>query len=953
MKSKFSKLFLVIVALLAVCLFAVACNPDEQGDPTDPTDPVKYTVTYVGGEGTTGNAPTGGEYAKDAKFNLPGKGTLDKADHNFGGWSYGGQTYLENAEFTMPESDVTFTAVWTPIGSTETYTVTFDPNNEGDTWNVEVADNGKVQKPATDPTISSGKLFRYWEKDGVAFDFTNTSITEDITLTAKYGWKVTFSAGEGNGTVDPMWVDVWRPNAIVLPDDTGLSHTSKEFKGWNDGTNTYQPGDNYGASDMTNPTLTAVWESASVPSGYALKFTAGSGEGTAPAVQYKQSGDMITFPENKWFTINQTDYPNYEFKGWSITWNGTIYQPGETYTMPEGDLTFQARWGEHTEVHEGYALNYTAGSHGAGTPPSTIYKQAGATITFPENIWFHLDTSYSGEVFKGWSTTWNGTIYQPGETYTMPESNLTFQARWGEDPNLIYTITYKPGDHASGNNVSYTIPKNQVTYNLRSFDDFSKKFTIDDDDNWVFIGWKLEGDNTDKIYSADEEIQVTDNVAFIAQWDRYTQFSCYDETQNATLWLSIQESTGLGSSMLQIWNPTTKESIEDYFTVQLTGESLKITVVTTNVTGTIVDNKLNISITYEGTTYNFVNAEQATGPVVTFDANGGSGDAPTASIEPSESRYKVTMPTNTFTAPADMAFKTWEVYVNGENAFNKAEGQNTLANIGDHVVIKAVWESTTVPAFEGTTFVGNCTVPTKSFMGNTTGGQTYIQFIVNFTSNKMEYMLTDGTKKTANLSVADDTNAPTKYGDNKDQYVAEYGANAQYFGVRMEDNIQYYLLISEDQTKVLICDSNDEPLTNGKFTKSDNNDGPEFVNVALKDVKDKTFYVDSPFYNNYVAIRVFWSSGFGYSFRMVTNKTATTGGRSFYQDGDTGKDANQTAIVFTASNSQSNDRITIKFVKNNDDKYQLVITSLLSGGPENPEEMIEGTNYIYLDEYVA
>lgn len=939
MKSKFSKLFLVIVALLAVCLFAVACNPDEQGDPTDPTDPVKYTVTYVGGEGTTGNAPTGGEYAKDAKFNLPGKGTLDKADHNFGGWSYGGQTYLENAEFTMPESDVTFTAVWTPIGSTETYTVTFDPNNEGDTWNVEVADNGKVQKPATDPTISSGKLFRYWEKDGVAFDFTNTSITEDITLTAKYGWKVTFSAGEGNGTVDPMWVDVWRPNAIVLPDDTGLSHTSKEFKGWNDGTNTYQPGDNYGASDMTNPTLTAVWESASVPSGYALKFTAGSGEGTAPAVQYKQSGDMITFPENKWFTINQTDYPNYEFKGWSITWNGTIYQPGETYTMPEGDLTFQARWGEHTEVHEGYALNYTAGSHGAGTPPSTIYKQAGATITFPENIWFHLDTSYSGEVFKGWSTTWNGTIYQPGETYTMPESNLTFQARWGEDPNLVYTITYKPGDHASGNNVSYTIPKNQATYNLRSFDDFSNKFTIDDDDNWVFIGWKLEGDNTDKIYSAEEEIQVTDNVTFIAQWDRYTQFSCYDETQNATLWLAIQDSTGSGSSMLQIWNPTTKESIEDYFTVQLTGNSIAIATYSgARYNGTFVDSKLNINITYNGTTYNFVNAEQATGPVITFDENGGSGDAPTASIESSESGYKVTMPTSTFTAPADMAFKTWEVSIDGKTPYNKAVGQSVLANIGEHVVIKAVWESTTVPAFEGTTFVGNCTVPTKTDprLGSI-GGETYIQFIVNFTSNKLEYTLVNGTKKTVNIVATSDTYAPTKYGDNKDQYVAEYGENAQYFEATME-NINYYLLISEDQTKLLICNNDEVPLTNGKFSKS--NGASEWVAIDLDAVTTATNYYFAESFENggttFLGIQIYRDPNLGVRLKPIYISTTDPEkiGTGISRDTTTTDPNDPNLLTFKSSS------YNIVLGKKADGKYYIVSFRYKSTSPTDTTERV-------------
>ena len=218
MKHKFSKVFFVVVALLVVCLLAVACNPDGQDNDNNP---VKYAVSYVGGDGATGAAPNGGEYVEGAKYTLPDAGSLSKTDNTFGGWSYGGQTYAVGAEFTMPAQAVVFTAVWNPISTTK-YTVTFDPNNEGETWTETVVSGQKVAKPATDPTIEGGKLFRYWANGGVAFNF-DTPITSDITLEAEYGWKVTFNAGEGaSGTVEPVWTKVW--GSVVLPDGTGLSN---------------------------------------------------------------------------------------------------------------------------------------------------------------------------------------------------------------------------------------------------------------------------------------------------------------------------------------------------------------------------------------------------------------------------------------------------------------------------------------------------------------------------------------------------------------------------------------------------------------------------------------------------------------------------------------------------------------------------------------------------------
>lgn len=65
------------------------------------------------------------------------------------------------------------------------YTVTFDVNGgDGNNFNEKVYPNNKVAKP-TVPT-KNGWVFNGWYNGDIAFDFTNTAITENITLTANW-----------------------------------------------------------------------------------------------------------------------------------------------------------------------------------------------------------------------------------------------------------------------------------------------------------------------------------------------------------------------------------------------------------------------------------------------------------------------------------------------------------------------------------------------------------------------------------------------------------------------------------------------------------------------------------------------------------------------------------------------------------------------------------------------
>ena len=71
-----------------------------------------YTVAFAGGVGATGTAPTQADTAAGGTFTLPAN-TFTKDGHTFAGWNDGTTTYQAGNTYTMPASNVTFTAQWT------------------------------------------------------------------------------------------------------------------------------------------------------------------------------------------------------------------------------------------------------------------------------------------------------------------------------------------------------------------------------------------------------------------------------------------------------------------------------------------------------------------------------------------------------------------------------------------------------------------------------------------------------------------------------------------------------------------------------------------------------------------------------------------------------------------------------------------------------------------------
>ena len=73
--------------------------------------PTTYGVTFTGGEGAKGTAPSVGAKEAGTRFTLPAN-TFTKEGYDFTGWHDGSKTYAAGAGYTMPDHAITFTAQW-------------------------------------------------------------------------------------------------------------------------------------------------------------------------------------------------------------------------------------------------------------------------------------------------------------------------------------------------------------------------------------------------------------------------------------------------------------------------------------------------------------------------------------------------------------------------------------------------------------------------------------------------------------------------------------------------------------------------------------------------------------------------------------------------------------------------------------------------------------------------
>ncbi len=275
-------------------------------------------------------------------------------------------------------------------------------------------------------------------------------------------------------TTDPVtgfpateWFDYDSDAALATSD--GVKRVGFRLVGWED-TQTGEQislGGTIPAIDR-NYSLNAVWEIAL----YDTTFESG----TMANVLYmpsnildKQYDTQITIAERKPY------YSGYGFLYWMTTdidGTETHFDPGDTFTMPDNNVTLTAVW----EVRTSPIYYHPNGASG-GTIEEGRYP-TDSDVTVSGNLF-----SRPGYRFIGWSMSATGAIeHQPGDTFTMPPRQLNFYAQWEQQE---YTVTYI----VSGGTGEFDGTKTYASYSGLLYGDAMPVPANPTLDGYTFDGW--------------------------------------------------------------------------------------------------------------------------------------------------------------------------------------------------------------------------------------------------------------------------------------------------------------------------------------------------------------------------------------------------------------------------------------------------------------------------------
>lgn len=139
----------------------------------------------------------------------------------------------------------------------------------------------------------------------------------------------------------------------------------------------------------------------------------GADGGTVPDPHNYSAGDTVTVASD---TPTRSGH---QFRGWMRSGEPQPYLPGQTFDMPDHDVTLTAVWAElHTVTYDGN------GNDGGTVPSSSEYSEADIVVVAPG------EPTKADYAFRGWENSSDGAVYRASQTFTMPGGDVTLSAVW-------------------------------------------------------------------------------------------------------------------------------------------------------------------------------------------------------------------------------------------------------------------------------------------------------------------------------------------------------------------------------------------------------------------------------------------------------------------------------------------------------------------------------------------
>ncbi len=250
------------------------------------------------------------------------------------------------------------------LGALQKYSVYFNTGTSVSVDTQEVIRGGKVEKP-TDPT-RPGYTFRGWYVDDEKWSFSGSSVTEDITLVARWEiitYPISYSLGGGsNSGYNPTSYTVEKEISLEKPSRRGYS-----FDGWYSNSGFTSPVEKITKGSTGELVLYAKWTAISYP------------------ITYHPDGGTLNAPGPSSYTVESSfslptpTKEHYAFVGWCID-EGCTTPISSVAPGMVGELSFYAKWAD-----DNYTITYRlcGGSSRGDNPESYTY---GSQFDFNEPV---------------------------------------------------------------------------------------------------------------------------------------------------------------------------------------------------------------------------------------------------------------------------------------------------------------------------------------------------------------------------------------------------------------------------------------------------------------------------------------------------------------------------------------------------------------------------------------
>lgn len=387
-----------------------------------------YTVTYDGNGSLSGSIPTGvATYNYGSTVTVLGNtNNLAKGTDNFGGWNTAsngtGTTYAANATFTLPASNVTLYAIWTPLGS---YTVTFNSNYGTPTIRTQSATT--ATNLLTNNFSRDGYTFGGWSEtngsggslaynDQASYPFTSDKTLYAIWTAITYTINFDKNAVDASGSMSSL---TGSGQSSVTITNNSFSRSGYTFNGWKTASSSgtdYANGATISLTSSTTLTLYAQWTALTHSISYDKNAVSATGTTTS---QTGSGVGSVTLRSNGF------SYSGFNFLGWSTSSgssNSVSYNAGDSYSITsDTTITLYAVWSADTT----YTITASTGANGSITPSGNVSVSSGGNQTFtitPNSGYQILQITVNGVTVSNVST------YSFTNVTSNQSISVTFQA---------------------------------------------------------------------------------------------------------------------------------------------------------------------------------------------------------------------------------------------------------------------------------------------------------------------------------------------------------------------------------------------------------------------------------------------------------------------------------------------------------------------------------------------